>query len=90
LPPGVAFHDHVMRPLGRKTYVTGPPFFDDWLAGEYMLVIVHFAHSGDRFSQFRVGLHHRIFRAASHIEMNYLSKEKWAAIAAASELLRTQ
>jgi catechol 2,3-dioxygenase-like lactoylglutathione lyase family enzyme len=66
----LAFYDKVMRHLGMKEYVEKHPFFHGWFAGEYMFVIVHAAQAGDRFSQFRVGLHHLSFRATSREEVD--------------------
>jgi catechol 2,3-dioxygenase-like lactoylglutathione lyase family enzyme len=66
----LAFYDKVMRYLGMKQYVAGRPFFHGWFAGEYMFVIVHQAQADDRFSQFRVGLHHLSFRATSRDEVD--------------------
>lgn len=125
----VAFYDQVMRHLGMKPYIIGHPIFCGWFAGEYMFVISHSAQAGDRFSQWRVGLHHLSFRATSRgevdafgamlkqigariihppelgpfwpgyysvlcedpdgtrIEMNYLPKEGWDAVAAASKTI---
>lgn len=128
----VAFYDKVMRHLGMNPYVAAPPFFKGWFAGEYMFVIAHSAQVGDRFSQFRVGLHHLSFRATSReevdsfgamlvaigakiihppelgpfwpgyysvlcedpdgvrIEMNFIPKEGWDAVAAASKRLAAE
>ena len=66
----LAFYDKVMRHLGMKQYVEGHPFFHGWFAKEYMFVISHSAQAGDRFSQFRVGLHHLSFRATSRDEVD--------------------
>lgn len=64
-----AFYDRVMRHLGMKSYTSGP-LFHGWFADEYMFVIAHAAQAGDRFSQYRVGLHHLSFRATSREEVD--------------------
>jgi catechol 2,3-dioxygenase-like lactoylglutathione lyase family enzyme len=66
----VTFYDQVMRHLGMKPYVSAPPFFRGWFAGEYMFVIAQSARVGDRFSQFRVGLHHLSLRAVSRDQVD--------------------
>ena len=65
-----AFYDRVMRHLGMKRYLAMPQLFRGWFAGESMFVITHAAPGGDRFSQFRVGLHHLSFRASSREEVD--------------------
>ena len=64
-----AFYTKVMHHLGMRSYTAGP-LFHGWFAGEYMFVITHSAQAGDRFSQFRVGLHHLSFRANSREEVD--------------------
>lgn len=51
-------------------YIDAPPLFCGWYAEEYMFVIAHSAQAGDRFSQFRTGLHHLSFRARSRAELD--------------------
>lgn len=58
------FYDRLMTHLGMRRYVESS-FFCGWYAAEYMFVIAHAAPAGDRFSQFRSGLHHLSFRARS-------------------------
>jgi catechol 2,3-dioxygenase-like lactoylglutathione lyase family enzyme len=125
----VAFYDRVLGHIGMKPYVSMPRVFRGWFADEYMFVITNSASQDDRFSQFRIGLHHLSFRArnradvdsfgailneidakivhpaeqgafwpgyysvlcedpaGNRIEINYIPKEGWAAVNAASDVL---
>ncbi|MGH7949853.1 MAG: VOC family protein, partial [Candidatus Binataceae bacterium] len=63
------FYDRVLGHLGMRRYTRGP-MWSGWWADEHMFVIAHSAQRGDRFSQFRVGLHHLSFRARSSDEVD--------------------
>jgi len=65
-----AFYDRVMRHLGMRPYTGSAGIWRGWFAGEHMFVIAHAAPPGDRFSQFRSGLHHLSFRARSRAEVD--------------------
>ncbi len=81
------FYDRLMTHLGMRRYVESS-FFCGWYAAEYMFVIAHAAPAGDRFSQFRSGLHHLSFRARSRAEVDScyaLLKESGAKIIHAAE-----
>jgi len=126
----VRFYDRVMRHLGMRPYFDFPQFSRAWFVDEYMFVIGHAAPAGDRFSQWRTGLHHLSFRARSRaevdsfhallkeigakvvhgaeegpfwpgyysvlcedpdgtrIEMNYIPREGWDAVAKAADLVK--
>ncbi len=65
----VQFYDRVLGHLGMRRYTRGP-MWTGWWADEYMFVIAHSAPNNDRFSQWRVGLHHLSFRARSREEVD--------------------
>lgn len=65
----VKFYDRLMTHIGMRRYVEFP-LVVGWFADEYMFVIIHGAQAGDRFSQFRTGLHHLSFRARSREEVD--------------------
>src|ERR1700684_297701 len=58
------FYDRLMTHIGMRRYFESP-LGVGWFADEYMFVMVHAAPAGDRFSQWRTGLHHLSFPAAS-------------------------
>jgi catechol 2,3-dioxygenase-like lactoylglutathione lyase family enzyme len=66
----VAFYDKVMGHLGMRPYLAMPELFHGWFADQCMFVIARSAPAGDRFSQYRIGLHHLSFRASSREEVD--------------------
>jgi len=65
----LAFYDRLMTHIGMRRYFESP-FAVGWYADEYMFVIGQAAPAGDRFSQWRSGLHHLSFRARSRDEVD--------------------
>ncbi len=65
----VAFYDRILRHLGMRVYFQ-QPLARGWFTGEFMFVVGHAAAKDDRFSQYRVGLHHLSFRAGSREEVD--------------------
>src|SRR5260370_35241198 len=61
------FYDRLMTHIGMRRYFESP-LAVGWYADEYMFVMGHAAPAGDRFSQWRSGLHHLSFRARSREE----------------------
>src|SRR5260370_12580948 len=65
----LAFYDLLMTHIGMRRYFESP-LAVGWFADEYMFVTGHAAPAGDRFSQWRSGLHHLSFRARSREEVD--------------------
>ena len=63
------FYDRLMTHIGMRRYFESP-LGVGWFADEYMFVMGHAAPAGDRFSQWRTGLHHLSFRARSRDEVD--------------------
>ncbi len=63
------FYDRLMAHIGMRRYFESP-LGVGWFADEYMFVMGHAAPAGDRFSQWRTGLHHLSFRARSRAEVD--------------------
>ena len=65
----VKFYDRLMAQIGMRRYIENP-IAVGWYADEYMFVIIHGAPADDRFSQWRIGLHHLSFRARNRGEVD--------------------